>query len=81
MYGSATGGSLLPGHVLSAIYNPASSAAPTWNDLTLNPVVNSAHALNYYGLDISSITIDSHDASGNTVYVTVEGMPNQAEGN
>ena len=79
MYGSATNGSLLPGHVLSAVYNPASSSSPTWNDLSLNPVVNSARALNYYGLDISSITIDAHDATGNTVYVTVEGMPNQAE--
>ncbi len=79
MYGSATNGALLPGHVLSAIYNPASGSAPPWNDLSLNPVVNSAHALNYYGLDISSVTIDSHDASGNTVYVTVAGMPNLAE--
>ena len=79
MYGSASNGSLLPGHVLSAVYNPASGSSSTWNDLTLNPVVNSAHALNYYGLDISSITIDAHDATGNTVYVTVEGMPNQAE--
>ena len=79
MYGSATNGSLLPGHVLSAVYNPASGSAPTWNDLTLNPVINSAHALNYYGLDISSITVDAHDTTGNTVYVTVEGMPNQAE--
>ncbi|MGD1062171.1 MAG: choice-of-anchor D domain-containing protein [Terracidiphilus sp.] len=79
MYGSNTYGSILPGHVLSAVYNPASGSAPTWNDLTLNPVVNSVHALNYYGLDISSITIDSHDASGNTVYVTVAGMPNQQE--
>ncbi|MGD0478630.1 MAG: choice-of-anchor D domain-containing protein [Terracidiphilus sp.] len=79
MYGSATSGLLLPGHVLSAVYNPASGSAPTWNDLTLNLVVNSVHALNYYSLDISSITIDSHDASGNTVYVTVAGMPNQKE--
>ena len=30
--------------------------------------------LNYYDLDISSVTIDSHDPTGNTVYVTVEGM-------
>ncbi len=79
MYGSATNGSLLPGHVLSAVYNPASGSAPNWNDLTLNPVVDSAHALNYYGLDISSVTIDSHDASGDTVYVTVAGMPNLAD--
>ncbi len=79
MYGSASNGTLLPGHVLSAVYSPASGSTPTWNDLTLNPVVNSAHALNYYGLDISSITIDAHDTTGNTVYVTVEGMPNEAE--
>ncbi len=32
------------------------------------------HALNYYGLDISSVTIDPHDPTGNTVYVTVAGM-------
>jgi hypothetical protein len=80
MYGSATNGSLLPGHVLSAVYNPASSSAPTWNDLTLNSVANSVRAFNYYNLDISSIAIDSHDASGNTVYITVEGMPNQQQG-
>jgi hypothetical protein len=79
MYGSATNGSLRPGHVLSAVYNPTSGSAPTWNDLSLNLVVNSVHSLNYYGLDISSVTIDSHDATGNTVYVTVAGMPNQDE--
>jgi hypothetical protein len=80
MYGSATYGSILPGHVLSAVYNPSSGASPTWNDLTLNPVTNDTHAMNYYGLDISSITIDPHDPTGNTVYVTVEGVPNSVEG-
>ena len=75
-YGSANNGANLPGHVLSAIFNPSSNSAPTWNDLTLNPVVNDAHALNYYALDISSVTIDTHDPTGNTVYVTVEGMEN-----
>ncbi len=59
--------------------NPSSGAAPTWNDLTLNPVVNDAHALNYYGLDISSITIDTHDPTGNTVYVTVAGIESPGE--
>ncbi len=37
MYGSANDGANLPGHVLSAILNPSSGAAPAWNDLTLNP--------------------------------------------
>ena len=79
MYGSVTNGSLLPGHVLRAVYKPSSGTSPAWNDLTLNPVTNDARALNYYGLDISSIAIDPHDTTGNTVYVTVEGVPNYGQ--
>ena len=74
MYGSAENGSNLPGHVLSATLDPSSGSSPSWNDLTLNSVVNDAHTLNYYGLDISSIVIDTHDPTGNTVYVTVAGI-------
>ncbi len=74
MYGSADYGANLPGHVLSATLNPSSGASPTWSDLTLNSVVNDAHTLNYYGLDISSVTVDTHDPTGNTVYVTVAGI-------
>jgi hypothetical protein len=32
--------------------------------------------MNFYGLDISSITIDPHDATAGTVYVTVAGIRN-----
>ncbi len=73
MYGAQDGGAILAGHVLKAIYNPASTSLPVWQDLTLNPVVNDQASLNYYGLDISSIFIDPHDATANTVYITVEG--------
>jgi len=79
MYGSGNGGLLLPGHVLTATLNPSSGAAAVWNDLTLNQVTNDNHTLNSYGLDISSITIDPHDLTGNTVYVTVEGINNVTE--
>jgi hypothetical protein len=79
-YGSlnvATGGSAtLPGHVLSATIIPPTTTMPEWQDLTLNPVTNSTAMLNAQGMDISSIYIDSHDPSGNTVYVTVEGFSN-----
>ena len=78
MYASANGGATLPGHVLSATLNP-SGAAPTWNDLTFNPVTNDTQALNYYGLDISSIVIDTHDLTGKTVYVTVAGFANRTQ--
>ena len=73
LYGGATFGANLAGHVLGATIDPASSAMPTWQDLTLNPVSNDSAALNKYGMDISSIFIDPHDATGNTVYLTVEG--------
>jgi hypothetical protein len=72
MYGSLDGGPNIAGHVLGATVNPG-SASPAWSDLTLNPVTNDSHSLNAFGFDISSIFIDPHDTTGNTVYVTVEG--------
>lgn len=84
MYGAngiEPSGSNLPGHVLSGIYAPNPTTglwAWTWTDLTLNPVTNDMFGFNAFALDISSITIDAHDPAGNTVYVTVEGMPQVA---
>ena len=71
MYGSANGGSNLPGHVLSVQINPSSSAPAVVTDLTFNPVVNDINSLNHFGYDISSLFIDPHDTTGNTVYITV----------
>ncbi len=73
MYGAATFGANLAGHVLTAIVNPAAGTMPSWQDLTLNPVSNDSAAFNRYGMDVSSIFVDPHDATGMTVYVTVEG--------
>ncbi|HZB88993.1 MAG TPA: choice-of-anchor D domain-containing protein [Terracidiphilus sp.] len=72
IYGADDGGATLAGHVLRAVYTPGSTA--TWQDLTPNPVTNDAVGLNIYGMDISSIFIDPHDATGNTVYLTVQGI-------
>jgi hypothetical protein len=74
MYGSANGGGTLAGHVWSATYNSATSSWSTWTDLTANPVGNDTHTMNEYGMDISSIFVDAHDTTGNTVYVTVAGV-------
>ena len=79
MYGMLNGGANLPGHILTATLNPASASMPAWHDLTLNPVTNSPNGLNEFGFDISSIYIDSHDSTGNTVYVTVEGFLSSTE--
>jgi hypothetical protein len=78
MYGTLDGGAALGGHVLRATVNPG-GASPAWQDLTFNPVTNDSDGMNAYGFDISSIVIDPHDATRNTVYVTVEGMPTQTE--
>jgi hypothetical protein len=76
MYGAADGGATKAGHVFSAAYDPGSGAWSAWHDLTLNPVSNDTSAMNANGLDISSIYVDPHDTTGNTVYVTVDGVPN-----
>jgi hypothetical protein len=73
MYGWLNGGGSLAGHVLTAVIDPNASAMPAWKDLTQNPVGNDSNTLNFYGMDVSSIFIDPHDASGNTVYVTIAG--------
>ncbi len=74
MYGSANDGANLPGHVLSAIFNPVLRRRAGVARSDPESGRQRRHSLNYYGLDISSIIIDPHDPTGNTVYVTVEGM-------
>jgi len=72
--GFVDGGGNLGGHVFSATIDTASGKMPTWTDLALNAVSNDTWKFNSFGLDVSSIFIDPHDATGQTVYVTVAGM-------
>jgi hypothetical protein len=77
-YGYLDGGATIPGHVFSATVN-VNGTWSAWQDLTLSPVVNDQGAMNASAVDISSIFIDPHDASGNSVYVTIEGIPNDIQ--
>jgi hypothetical protein len=80
MHGAATGGGNLAGHVLRATFDSSASTTPSWTDLTSDTVSNnSSYGLNAFGYEISSIVIDSHDATGNTVYVTVAGISTTSE--
>ncbi len=79
MYGSADGGATRAGHVMRATFTQGSGSTPTWSDLTFNPVSNDNLGMNAWGLDISGITIDTHDSTGNTIYVTVEGFPSPTQ--
>ena len=73
-FGHLDGGATLAGHVFKAIYNPSNPGVPAWQDLTFNPVINDQNRFNYLGFDISSVFVDPHDSTGNTVYVTVAGV-------
>jgi hypothetical protein len=73
MFGTLDVGGNSAGHLWSATYNAGASIWSAWTDLALLPVANDANPLNCHGFDISSIFIDPHDTTGQTVYVTVEG--------
>lgn len=77
MAGSIDGGGLTPGHVFAAKVNDASQAANTvWTDDYASPVTNDSNEpFNPGAFDISTIYADPHDASGQTLYVTVQGYP------
>jgi hypothetical protein len=74
VYAGMYGGTSLPGHVLMATIDTSSTAMPAWQDLTAKTVTNDSARFNAQGLDISSIVFDPRDASGRTVYVTVQGI-------
>ncbi len=75
MAGVLDGGGLTPGHVFTAAVNLDSLAAnTTWTDDYASPVTNDTNAQFDPGeYDISSVYADPHDATGQTVYVTVQG--------
>lgn len=71
------GGAAVGGHVFSTqAANLANSTTP-WTDLALSPVMNEQ---SYGGIfnpgyfDVSSLYVDPHDATGNTIYATVQGF-------
>lgn len=78
-YGQPEGGFSPYGQVWSATYNQAAGGLGAWVNLTSNKVSNDTNAMNASGMDISSIYIDPHDATGKTVYVTVEGMSSSTQ--
>ena len=72
MSGLLDGGGIMPGHLFRAKWN--GSAASAWSDLALSPVTNSSQPFNPGDFAVSSIVPDPHDATGQTVYVTIEGF-------
>ena len=76
MAGPADGGSTHAGHIYSATV-PRAGGQVTWTDLWSDPVSNPGAGggqFNVGNYAISSIAVDPHDASGQTVYVGIGGF-------
>jgi hypothetical protein len=77
MAGTLDGGGNLGGHLFSTAAAGTANSATAWTDLATSPVLNdtaSAGKFNPGGFDLSSIAVDPHDATGQTVYATVMGF-------
>ena len=73
--GPYDGGGTTPGHIFTSTV-PASGSETTWADLYNSPVTNSSNnpQFNPGGFAISSIAVDPHDATGQTLYATMQGF-------
>lgn len=74
--GTLDGGESIPGHIFTATVGANSQeAGTTWTDLYASPITNGGVVpqFNPGGFDISSLTIDPHDPTAQTIFVTVQG--------
>lgn len=78
MAGSQDGGGAAPGHVFSATISPSGTVG-AWTDLTYSPVAGSELAFNAFGYDVSSLFVDPHDTTGQTVYASISAFASSAE--
>jgi len=67
-------GANIPGHLFVTKSAQLANSSTAWTDVALSPVTNDANAFNYGVFDVSSIAVDSHDATGATVYATIMGF-------
>ncbi|HEY6412313.1 MAG TPA: choice-of-anchor D domain-containing protein [Edaphobacter sp.] len=83
MAGVLDGGGSYGGHLFSTASAATANNATVWTDIATSPVDSSAadqRVFNPSGFDISSIAVDPHDSTGNTVYVTIMGFGGNAIG-
>lgn len=78
MAGLLDGGGLrVGGHVFSTQTANLADGATPWTDLALSPVANESSfggVFNPGQYDVSSLYVDPHDPTGETVYATVQGF-------
>jgi hypothetical protein len=75
MAGALDGGGNFGGHLFSIVTANTAGNTTAWNDLAASPVTNGQGAVfNDGGFDISSLAVDPHDPTGETIYVTAMGF-------
>ena len=75
--GTLAGGGNFGGHLFATTSAATANATVAWSDLATSPVTNDAFNGNVFnpgGFSISSLTADLHDATGRTVYATIQGF-------
>ena len=81
MAGKLDGGSTVGGHIFTTRGANLANATTAWLDIATSSVTNdsaSGGIFNAAGYDVSSITVDAHDATGRTVYATIMGFATAA---
>ena len=71
------GGGVVGGHIFSTHTANLANGTAKWTDLALSPVTNESlynGVFNPYFFDVSSLYVDPHDPTGNTVYATIQGF-------
>jgi hypothetical protein len=68
------GPSAYAGHLFQGLSSAAAPVPAMWTDLWGSPVANDPNGFNPQDFSISSVTSDPHDATGGTIYATVEGF-------
>ena len=71
------GGAKAGGHVFSTRAANLANGTTKWTDLALSPVANEqsySGVFNPYRFDVSSLYVDPHDFTGQTVYATIQGF-------
>ncbi|MEO6964600.1 MAG: choice-of-anchor D domain-containing protein [Acidobacteriaceae bacterium] len=71
------GGASVGGHVFSTKSADTANGMTEWTDLALSPVANEqsySGIFNPSRFDVSSLFVDPHDTTGNTIYATIQGF-------
>ena len=76
MAGALDGGGSAAGHLYVTQAGGSATSSTVWTDRTASPVINGAagETFNPNGFNVSSLTVDPHDATGQTIYATIMGF-------